>query len=163
MPWKDAAIHCTPGTFILLTNSDFISPPEERNIVEHVFLPTWFLQEKHAWTVQPWLLKRLVWQVRYGVFLLRKIDQRIKGMFARLSLCFFPGVQVAQCAERPWDEHFNPKLTVATMKSPWCHLAHTSVCPAKQFQNATWTKNQNIKNIVWLWSILIVYGSWKVG
>jgi hypothetical protein len=48
MPWKDAAIHCTPGTFILLKNSDFISPPEERNIVEHVFLPTWFLQEKQA-------------------------------------------------------------------------------------------------------------------
>ena len=136
MPWKDAAIYCTPGTFILLKNYDFISPPEERNIVEHVFLPTW-------------LLKRLVWQVRYGVFLLWKVDQRIKGMFGRISLCFFPGMQVAQCAERPWDENSNPKLTVATMKSPWCHLAHTSVCPAKPFQNATWTK---IWNLAWLWS-----------
>ena len=117
--------------------------------MEHVFLPKCFLQEKKAWAVQPWLLKRLVRQVRYGVFLLRKVDQRIKGMFGRISLCFFPGMQVAQCAERPWDENFNPKLTVATMKSPWCHLAHTSVCPAKPFQNATWTK---IWNLAWLWS-----------
>ena len=82
-------------------------------------------------------------------YLLWKVDQRIKGMFGRISLCFFPGMQVAQCAERPWDENFNPKLTVATMKSPWCHLVHTSVCPAKPFQNATWTK---IWNLAWLWS-----------
>ena len=69
--------------------------------MEHAFLTNMVLARKEGFRVQPWLLKRLVWQVRYGVFLLRRADQRIKGMFGRISLCFFPGMQVAQCAELP--------------------------------------------------------------